>query len=373
MQKDLHISANATDAPSVLMGACTALAPAPPQPVERAYLLQNLRREAIELAALGEHPQISTLTGFHLVVSRLHAIAAVTRQCVEAGISCESVRSALQKARDVCSVSPFMRHITEWPRGYPGDFQIVDYICTQQNCATPGTVAYWIEEYSLSCGMAQQHRNKVQRQAYEILRCAQAKASQHVEPRILILACGSSPDLQLVQQQLSEFAVNLVAVDHDPEAITVTRERLPALVPNLSFVCGSALRRITALSRLGPFDLVVAGGLFDYLDEAAAVLLIRAVCTRLLSDSGQFFFTNIAPGNPWEDLMKYLANWALIDRSERDIEDLISKAGLETSLVRFERDPTRLTMFTTINRPQAPAVIRVGPEPNDTFPYHTAG
>ncbi|MFF8536936.1 hypothetical protein ACF07B_34080 [Streptomyces sp. NPDC015532] len=44
----------------------------------------------------------------------------------------------------------------------------------------------------------------------------------------------------------------------------------------------------------GPFDLVLAGGLFDYLEERFARALIRTTLSRLCRPGGTFYFSNIA-------------------------------------------------------------------------------
>jgi SAM-dependent methyltransferase len=257
---------------------------------------------------------------------------------------------ALEALRNVCMQSPFTKHVTEWPRGYAGDFSVIDQICWQRNHAKPGTLAFWVEQYSLGCGIAQQHRNKVSRQAGEILACAREKAAQGNEARIAILASGSSPDLQLIQTELSELPVHLVLVDSDPEAIRTSRERLPALTKKIDFVCGSVLTDIAGLSRNNPFDLVVAGGLFDYLNDRAATFLIKTVYTRVLADEGKFFFTNIGPDNPFADWTQYVTNWWLIHRSERDVDNLVAKTEVHNILLEYERDLTGLTLLITIKR-----------------------
>jgi SAM-dependent methyltransferase len=256
----------------------------------------------------------------------------------------------LEALRNVCMQSPFTKHVTEWPRGYAGDFSVIDQICWQRNHAKPGTLAFWVEQYSLGCGIAQQHRNKVSRQAGEILACAREKAAQRNEARIAILASGSSPDLQLIQTELSELPVHFVLVDSDPEAIKTAQERLPAIKNKIEFVCGSVLTNIAGLGRRNRFDLVVAGGLFDYLDDRAATFLIKTVCIRALADDGRFFFTNIGPDNPFADWTQYITNWWLIHRSESDVDNLVSKAEVNSILLEYDRDLSGLTLLVTIKR-----------------------
>jgi extracellular factor (EF) 3-hydroxypalmitic acid methyl ester biosynthesis protein len=228
----------------------------------------------------------------------------------------------------------------------------VGRICSGANTAPPGTLGYWLEEYHLVCGMAQQHRNKVQRQARELLSVVRAAAQRSTPCRFLVLACGASPDLELVQDELASLPFYGVAIDQDPEAIEASQCRLTKISDRMHFIKGNVVRKIPELSRGGPFDLVVAGGLFDYLPERLAGFLVNQICTRLLAQGGRFFFTNIARGNPYEDWTRYVCEWRLIQRSETEIQVLLGAAG-EGKRVCFERDLTRLTVLVTVDMPPA--------------------
>ena len=45
--------------------------------------------------------------------------------------------------------SPFVRHLQEWPRGYAGDWQIVEQLVSATNRSEPGTCAWYFEESAL--------------------------------------------------------------------------------------------------------------------------------------------------------------------------------------------------------------------------------
>jgi SAM-dependent methyltransferase len=309
--------------------------------------LAELECRATAFANERHRPDIATPAAFHEIVSRVHEVCAAARRCEDVGLSREDMDDALSLLREACRESPFFRHISDWPSGYQGDFRIIDQICQQSNKAQPGTFGYWLEEYTLTCGMAQQHRNKVHRQGRELLSMVRARAARPSPGRFLVLACGGSPDLELVQEELANLPFQGVAVDLDPEAIKASMRRLPKLTDRVQFIEGNVIKKISDLARCGPFDLVVAGGLFDYLPDKVAKFVVRNVCTRLLRPGGRFFFTNIARGNPYEDWTRYVSDWRLIQRSEPDLEALVAAA--ESPLrVECERDLTRLTVFVTV-------------------------
>lgn len=314
---------------------------------DTACALEELAHTSDELTGLSGSEVLHTSDGFHAVVSGIHRVAAAARACAAAGLRREDMDPKLTKLRDECAKSPFTRHIMQWPRGYPGDFAIVDYICAQENRAPPGTIAYWIEEYSLGTTMAQQHRNKVQRQASEIVSCAEAAFNRNSEAVIAVLACGSSPDLVQVQHLVSSFNAKFVLSDSDTEALKVSLNRLPSLAGRVETISGNVVRSLKKLARRAPYDLVLAGGLFDYIPDPIAELLVRNVI-GMLRPGGRFFFTNIAPNSPYEDWIALVCNWSLISRDEADLRTLVARASGHSLEVRAERDLTRLAVLVTV-------------------------
>jgi hypothetical protein len=67
----------------------------------------------------------------------------------------------------------------------------------------------------------------------------------------------------------------------DPAALEFARSMLRDVDDRLQVVRGNALSVARAIRT--QFDLVMAGGLFDYLDDRVATLLIRLVVERLES------------------------------------------------------------------------------------------
>src|SRR5205085_5021034 len=78
--------------------------------------------------------------------------------------------SVLEPVRRIHARSDFVRRLQQWPRGYPGDFETVEYLCHGRSHAESGTIQDICETYSLTRSIAQQHRNKVQHQAARIMR-----------------------------------------------------------------------------------------------------------------------------------------------------------------------------------------------------------
>lgn len=244
---------------------------------------------------------------YHRILEVVHRICSALLLCERAGLSRSDIISIMQPVREIHARSPFVRRLQEWPRGYPGDFETVQYICKGENRAPRDDLAHYCEAYALNSPIAQQHRNKVHMQAARILRTATANP----RARILSIACGSCPDFAEVGPLLRHFEGEVWLNDSDSDALRYSTDLVSTHVRRCFTVPGNAITLARRSRDLGEFDLVIAGGLFDYLPDRAAILLIQNVWRRLLSEQGVFFFTNIASHNPYRCLIEYFGDWFL--------------------------------------------------------------
>ena len=281
----------------------------------------------------------------HRVLTEVHAICARIVACEGAGLSRDEIVAMLGPVREIHARSPFVQRLQEWPRGYPGDFETVEYICSARNRATPGTIESVCEAYSLNLPIAQQHRNKVRHQAARILATMMEKPGQS---RIFTLACGSCPDFRQLQPLLERYAGEIVLNDSDDAALSYVAPIFAAVEERVRFAQGNALKVAKRMEREGKFDLVLAGGLFDYLGDRHATYLIETVYHGLLADGGTFFFTNIARGNPYRSLIEHFGDWFLLERSEDDIRKLCVDARVPEDAVQMRRDETGLAVLVEI-------------------------
>jgi extracellular factor (EF) 3-hydroxypalmitic acid methyl ester biosynthesis protein len=249
----------------------------------------------------------------------------------------DDIRRAMAPVREAFAESPFVRRLQTWPRGYQGDFETIEYLVGGMNQARPGTRAWWMEQVALSSPIAVQHRGKVRRQADEIRRVGSGRP----DARILILACGGARDLQVLLDEAGRLdGVHLTLVDQDPDAVTLATDRARLLGAGVTSMQTDAIRGLRRAE--GPFDLVLAGGLFDYLQDSTIVLLGR-IAHRKLREGGAFFFTNIAAANPFRPWIEYFADWTLIERAPEQVRALAMAAGFAEAEVT--RDGTGLSLL----------------------------
>jgi SAM-dependent methyltransferase len=312
------------------------VAPASPQ----AAAAHRLTCECDRLLAIEPCRPERTLDLLHQTVVAMHSIATAVTACEDAGLTRLEMLPLLAPVRALHARSPFVHRLQTWPRGYPGDFETVEWLCDARNRAEPGTVPWAIEQCSLQSPLAQQHRNKVGLQARAILKTLVAAPAA----RIASIGCGGCRDLSMVQDYIPAGHGQFVLVDADAGALAFARERLDLLDGRCTFVNGRVPRVLAKLRDGGAFDLVVAGGLFDYLSDRWAIATLTAV-RQMLAPGGRVFLSNIAGGNPFRPWIEYLADWWLIERQESDMLRLLEQAGFDPALAKVSRDSSALALL----------------------------
>ncbi|MBI5055772.1 MAG: class I SAM-dependent methyltransferase [Nitrospirae bacterium] len=285
---------------------------------------------------------------FHKVVSGMHDLCFHILEAERNGMSLSEIEETIKPARDIHSRSVFVKRMQDWPRKYPGDFETVEYICDLENRSTYGKVEYYIEEYALNSAMAQQHRNKVQRQSEIIL---DALLNGGPGRKILSVGCGGSRDFLKIKKYIHDVRCEIVLHDIDSDALELSRERLNGLSAGIHLIKGNFLQSLRTIEMSGPFDVILAGGLFDYLSDKHISFFLKYAFNKMLNQNGILFFTNIKRGNPYKVWQEYLADWKLIYRDEDEIIGLLTAAGFSPSDFKIEKDETGLTFLVTAQKP----------------------
>jgi extracellular factor (EF) 3-hydroxypalmitic acid methyl ester biosynthesis protein len=309
--------------------------------------VEQLRRHVHEFMTLDDEP-LREEELYHRLLAIVHQLCAAILACENAAMSRDEIIEVLEPVRRVHARSPFVERLQKWPRGYPGDFETVEYLIggAASNRAED-RIARSCEAYALSRSIAQQHRNKIQHQASRLMRTMLMNPGR---TRIVSIACGSCPDLRLILDHLPPLAGELWLNDIDDDALAFSRKALQPIAEHCHFRQGDALTFARRLPR-GAYDLVLAGGLVDYLNERVTTLLIQ-LAVRALAPGGVFYFTNIAAGNPYRPLIEYFGNWKLIERTEEDIYRYCENAGVGRGNVTIRRDETGLALLIEVTKLQ---------------------
>lgn len=312
------------------------------------HTVRALVRELIALDRPGDDELPTDPRYLHQLMQATSALCGALFDAESFACSRAALRDVVEPVRRMHARAPFVSRLQAWPRGYQGDFETVE--CIWQGAAGGSDVtSRCLDRLALASPIAQQHRNKVFEQARQIRSAVQQKPA-----RILVLACGGCPDVRhagLTPCDLED--VEFILTDSDSAALDHAARALVPIAGRFQFQCNNALRALRHCT--GHFDLILAGGLFDYLTDRSAQRLIGLATSRLTTN-GQFFFTNIAAGNPYRTWIEYFGDWRLVERSDRDIRRLV--AAVNDSQVSVRRDATGLALLASVSRTARPNTLR---------------
>ena len=244
--------------------------------------------------------------------------------------------------------SPQIRRCYEKPRGYAGDFLMMDFICNGHPVAET-EVGKWIDDWFRDDFPGTQSvRN---RRAYmgELLSFRHQKGAR----RILNVACGGAPEFALLPKHVSFEKV--VLLDQDEGALAFAQQSIGevhgdgAKAFHLQPVC-TRVKSLLQDGVLGAerFDLIYSMGLYDYLLRDAA----RALTLRLwnaLAPGGVIAIGNYQ-GDHWgRYVVEALMDWFLIYRDKKDL--LALSEGLPGAVCEVTTDATGLVHILQISKP----------------------
>ncbi|NTV15080.1 MAG: class I SAM-dependent methyltransferase [Desulfobulbaceae bacterium] len=276
---------------------------------------------------------------YNQVLAMIHELCFHTGR-LEGRLGKEGIMEIIAPAREIQGRSRFINRMQTWPRGYPGDFETIEYLLRCENHTPPGSTEFYCEEYTLRSPPPQQHRNKVQEQAREILQVARANA----RARIMSLGCGSCPDIALVLPFLESDETEFYLIDLDPNALAFSRQRLGSIEARCHFAAANILKAAGQFPDT-TFELIIIGGVFDYLPDALIVRVLRDLAAHKLAPGGKLFFTNISTDNSYRYWMNYFVNWEIRERSREDLLALCDRAGLGRERLSIRKDLTGLTFL----------------------------
>ena len=186
---------------------------------------------------------------------------------------------------------------------------------------------------------------------------------------IVSLASGPAIELKQMLEQLPplEQPVELTLVDVDEQAIQYAYDSLSRAIQKredghlirlscLNFSIGQIMTPVDEDERrlvqdvLENADLIYSMGLFDYLNRAVAVRLLRRLYS-LLAPGGRLFIGNLKRAHDCSWAMDYAVHWQLIYRTQADMIELGERMREPDASIEVTEDPTGYCMFLDVRRP----------------------
>jgi SAM-dependent methyltransferase len=237
------------------------------------------------------------------------------------------------------------------PRGYAGDHEMLGRIYENWCCDDP--LGQLFDRYFQAQAAPQAVRNRMRMMTEWIM----AMLDEDRQTKIAVV--GSAFGLEIrdaltsVTNQASQ-SLTAVLLDLDPAALDFAGNELQPLLPpeQLRLQPANLFRlaeRPNLAAKLTGSDLILCPGLFDYLDEAAAIKLIRCLF-RQLSPGGRLVIFQFAPHNPTRAYMEWFANWYLTYRDRSAFQRLFELAELENAAVEIAAEPLGVDLYAKIDR-----------------------
>lgn len=238
------------------------------------------------------------------------------------------------------------------PRGYAGDHEMLARIYERRLCDEP--LGRLFDRYFQEQAAPQAVRNRMTMMAEWIV---QSAATTDRLTRIAVVGSAFGLEIRDALLRLDETVrphIHVTLLDLDPVAIDFARAHLaPLLAPErLTSISTNLFRlpdRPRAASVLGGADLLFCPGLFDYLDDAAAVAMLRCLYQQLTS-GGRLTVFQFAPHNPTRAYMEWFGNWYLTYRDAAEFRRLIASAELPQSSIEISAEPLGIDLFAIITR-----------------------
>ncbi len=251
--------------------------------------------------------------------------------------------------------SKAVRHAFEKPGGYPGDYELLEFI--YNDVPTSDKFGYCADMVFLNDDYARAVRSRKEMMKVILLEFFEER--KHKKTSIFNIACGASRELREIFKEKAfcfDQPVTFTMIDKSPEALAFSEKELahsPANV-NYRFVNNSVYdylkERDHYSKEFSGQDLIYSIGLADYIPADS------------LSQQIRFFFNLLNPGGrlviAHKDSRNYIpltpdwwADWTFFLRDEDEVVNLVKTSGIENYTLTVEREKnTNIIFFLNIQR-----------------------
>ena len=236
------------------------------------------------------------------------------------------------------------------PRGYPGDYQMLEYI--YGNKPISEGIGYYFDRGFLSNDLCVAVRNRKDMMANLIKDFLKEKNKPEVN--ILNLACGSSREINQISEALSDYDVNIdmVFVDHDELALDYSNNKLKGKKGLKATFIKEDIISIIRNAKRDLFkgqDLIYSIGLIDYLPERLLKKLVK-LCYEGLNSGGYLILSHKDHDKYIPMREDWLTDWKFIPRNEEKLLNIVANSGIQRSNIKIIREDSRIIFFLIIEK-----------------------
>jgi hypothetical protein len=226
----------------------------------------------------------------------------------------------LRKWRYFLSLDPYTRWGLLKPRGYPGDATLMDFVyghpSIRQDVVSAGPMGEAIYRHTSGAASSASARLRIQLIAKEI--ASTAKAGPFT---VASYASGHARELEQLPAEVAKQVSLFMAIDVDDQSLDEARRSAGPI----SFEGFKRNVIKQDLADLPEAKLVYSLGLFDYLNDEYATLVIRKMLAQTES-GGTALLANLAPSAANLGYCEAIMDWWMLPRTENDLLRLADSA-----------------------------------------------
>lgn len=249
-----------------------------------------------------------------------------------------------------------MQRCYEKPLGYPGDYQIMNYVYEWQRV---GNTSYekLLHRIGIETGACVGTRLRM---TQKILRDFIAAEPGDKPINIANLGCGSAYEIyDYLKIDHLPRPVNVTLIDQDQGALShayehayreVVRHAGRAKLQCLQASFAQLLKAGALFKTLPPQDVIYSLGLFDYLSHRRARALAHDLYAQV-APGGKLIIANVKQGREtcqWP--LEFVTDWSLIYRTEEDMRAMYE--GLDIQNVEVIEDATKCVYMIVGDKPR---------------------
>ncbi len=238
-----------------------------------------------------------------------------------------------------------MNRALQKPRGYPGDYEILEAIYIDRPVSEG--IGEALDLYFLRSALAKAVRGRkdwIRDFLHNNL------ASRPGMPRVLDIACGPCREIRELVSGNGKAPFTFCGLDLDDEALSFARSALAqsGFPPERATFIRQNVLRLTSgsgnVEAYGKFDLIYSIGLYDYLRDEALIQVLKGTAA-MLAEQGQYLIA--FKDSDRYDCTEYqwAVDWYFCQRTEAQCRRLIEEAQLE--IISMEREPSGVVMLFT--------------------------
>jgi len=221
------------------------------------------------------------------------------------------------------------------PRGYAGDFEMIDRIYQRWMAAEPDLARwdqYWHQHPTSSA--------IINRKKYFI---KLLKMMFDSEGAVLNLGSGPGRDVAEYCQATPDRSTTIHCVDQDEEALTYAKQLCSEYTQRIGFEKANIIRYRPSQNT---YDLVWAAGLFDYFNDDLFIRMAQRL-HQALKPGGRMVIGNVSPNHRGLGWM-LIYEWDLYYRSSEELLILANKICNGAGKYWVESEPNNINLFLHI-------------------------